>query len=410
MAFFDIINYVAQVDKLLLFLINAVGFELVLWAYVANRYTRPNRLILCGVFYVLLWANADAIGTLAQVFFADKQAPMAALWATRSLYALLSAFFAGFYLFSLNFPARNHYDKSNRGKENLQIAAWTFFFATSFTPLIVGSVAFDASLPWAAWIVPGPLFWVYAAFAFLTLAFSFSELSHNRRFADPGNRALARFTALGAGVFGVSNLVFNVAGSVFGGWMAYLGFFSLFVDYVIVVFLSYLAYQAVREQLFGIKVILVEIFVGLMGASLAVMPFFVGLLWQRALLIILFLLFCCFGYLLVKSTIKEYREKEGLEQKVLERTKELEGAKQNLEETNSALEIRVKARTRELEKLNRTLEEKIASRTNDLEAKIKALETFQRITVGRELKMIELKKEIEFLRATIYKADASASK
>jgi len=175
------------------------------------------------------------------------------------------------------------------------------------------------------------------------------------------------------------------------------------IDYVVLVTLGYVAYQAACERLFGVKVILVEIFVGLMGASLAVMPFFIDYSWQQAFLIVLFVLFCAFGYLLIKSAIKEYREKELLENIVADRTRELENAKQNLEEMNSILEVRVKARTVELERLNQTLEEKVIERTNDLEKKIRDLETFQKITIGRELKMIELKKENERLRAAITK-------
>jgi hypothetical protein len=310
----------------------------------------------------------------------------------------LTVFFAVFYLFSLNFPARNVLDKKRRLRENLIFAFWAFFFVISFTPFIVKDIDFDPMLPLSVWVETGFLFWVYVAAAIIALIASLSELSRNRRFADAMSRQKALSVALGAGVFGIFNLFFNIIGPFFGGRWGYVGFFSLFVDYTIVVLLGFVVYQASRERLFGIKVILVEIFVGLMGASLVVMPFFMGFLWQQAILLVLFTLFCFFGYLLIRSTIKEYREKELLEQKVTERTKELEDAKHNLEEINSVLEVRVQARTRELEKLNRTLEDKVIARTNDLEKKIKDLETFQRITVSRELKMIELKQEIERLR------------
>jgi len=216
--------------------------------------------------------------------------------------------------------------------------------------------------------------------------------------ADAQNRQKLKLAAVAGGFFGVFNLIFNVIMPGIGPISGYVGFFALFANHAIVALLGYAVYLAARDNLSGIKIILVEIFVGLMGASLVVMPFFVDFLWQKTLLILLFLLFCVFGYLLIKSAVKEYREKEMLEQKVVERTKELELAKNDLEETNLMLEARVRSRTKELEQLNETLEEKIDSRTKDLKEKIKDLETFQRITVGRELKMIELKKEIERLR------------
>jgi hypothetical protein len=398
MAFLEIINFSALVSKLLLFLANAVGLELILWAYATNRHTRPGRAFLLGSLYVLLWMDLDFISAQALAFLSPSMSYVAELWAFRGIYALLAVFFAAFHLFSLNFPARNALDKKRHFCGTLIFAFWAFFFVASFTPFIVKDVDFDSALLLSVWVKTGPLFWVYVAAASFALAASLSELSRNRRFADALSRQKALSFALGAGVFGIFNLLFNVVGPFFGGRWGYSGLFSLFADYAIVILLGFVVYQASRDRLFGIKVILVEIFVGLMGASLVVMPFFMGFLWQQAILLVLFTLFCFFGYLLIRSTIKEFREKELLEQKVAERTKELEDTKHNLEEINSALEVRVQARTRELEKLNRTLEEKVIARTNDLGKKIKDLETFQRITISRELKMIELKQELERLR------------
>jgi len=79
-----------------------------------------------------------------------------------------------------------------------------------------------------------------------------------------------------------------------------------------------------------------------------------------------------------------------------------------LEEIKTTLEIRVKARTRELEELNRqleelnkTLEEKVKQRTKELQERVNELERFHRLTVGRELKMRELKEEIKKLRKSL---------
>ncbi len=64
---------------------------------------------------------------------------------------------------------------------------------------------------------------------------------------------------------------------------------------------------------------------------------------------------------------------------------------------NQILEIKVKARTQELEELNLKLEQEVRERTKELRERIEELEKFHQLTVGRELKMRELKEKIERL-------------
>jgi HAMP domain-containing protein len=94
------------------------------------------------------------------------------------------------------------------------------------------------------------------------------------------------------------------------------------------------------------------------------------------------------------STLKELYET--LEGKVQERTKELE-------EARASLEIRVKARTRELKELTERQEEIIEKRTKEIQERMKELERFHRLAVGRELKMIEMKKEMQKLKEELGK-------
>ena len=63
------------------------------------------------------------------------------------------------------------------------------------------------------------------------------------------------------------------------------------------------------------------------------------------------------------------------------------------------MEVRVQARTKELKELAGGLEQQVEKETRELQEKISELERFQKLAVGRELKMVELKNKIKELEA-----------
>ena len=75
-------------------------------------------------------------------------------------------------------------------------------------------------------------------------------------------------------------------------------------------------------------------------------------------------------------------------------TEELREAKDKMEEEKNVLEIKVDARTRELSQLNKELEDKVRERTAEMEKKLRELEKMSKLMVGRELKMVEIKKKL----------------
>jgi len=69
-----------------------------------------------------------------------------------------------------------------------------------------------------------------------------------------------------------------------------------------------------------------------------------------------------------------------------------------LEIAKTSLEIKVKERTQQLKTLMESLEGKVKERTKELQLKIDELEKFERLTIGREVAMVELKKEIKKIK------------
>ena len=90
--------------------------------------------------------------------------------------------------------------------------------------------------------------------------------------------------------------------------------------------------------------------------------------------------------------------KTELEDKVVQRTQELKVA-------NVGLEQGVKERTAELEKLKDSLESTIEQRTTEVREKLAEVERLNQVMINRELKMVQLKKEIANLKGSSLKED-----
>jgi len=104
------------------------------------------------------------------------------------------------------------------------------------------------------------------------------------------------------------------------------------------------------------------------------------------------------GNLKVQAKIKSKTEIGQLAEAFNRMIRDLNKYQVALKEAKDVLEVKVKARTKELEELSTKQEDTIQEKTKQLRKRVSDLERFYRLTVGRELKMIELKKEIQELK------------
>ena len=103
-----------------------------------------------------------------------------------------------------------------------------------------------------------------------------------------------------------------------------------------------------------------------------------------------------YGYFFIKST-----------EKIIEASFSEKMAKEALGESKKVLEVRVEARTKELKELTKGLEGQVKERTKELQKRVTELESFHKLTIGREVRMLGLKKENKELRKKIeeYESD-----
>ena len=102
------------------------------------------------------------------------------------------------------------------------------------------------------------------------------------------------------------------------------------------------------------------------------------------------------GHLETRVYLKTKDELEDLARTFNQIAEDLEKSQAVVKEAKKVIEIKVRARTRELRKTIENLEEEV-------EIKTARLREFEKLTVGRELKMIELKKALRQTQAKIAK-------
>lgn len=367
----DLVNKIAVIS------IDFIGIWLVLWVYFANRKEKINRGFSLMVLSILSWVTFYYLASL------PSQQELASLWLRVAFASVLLFFISSYYFFIIWFLNRKgwylHFGRL--------FLAYGIIFALIliFTDIVIkGTTLFQET------VVPdfSSFFWflIFYSQAFL-LTVVINTLLLIDYFKSPRERKLKiqYFIFGGTFIFAGLNFIFNIILPIFLKIVK----FYYFGSYSVVFLLGFTAYAIVKRELFEIKLVLTVFLIGAIAVLLALDIFlFTEIFSLQILKSIGLITLLFFGYLLVKSVLKEikYREetKRAYDREIQERKK-------------------TEKLSRELRGLNKTLGEKVEEKTKELKKRVEELERFYSLTVGRELKMVELKKRIKGLEEQIKK-------
>ncbi|MFA5742757.1 MAG: hypothetical protein WCX77_03010 [Candidatus Paceibacterota bacterium] len=346
---------ISLINQSIFFSVAIVGLWLAFWVYFSQGEKEVKKYFLL---MVLVWILGE---TTPYYIFKNIRLPGEIISFTPHLViASVFIFFGFFYYFSINFlNEKNRFRGLNKFIPAISIIG---FFLSAFTDLFQKSVTytkeglgFDVVLN-----LQGKFF--FLGFVAIMTLFILSRFLINYLKADRGNKLKIKYFLAGLSIWIAVNLVSNVYFPLIKDTFIY----SSFGNYSIIALFGFTAYAIVRTELFGIKVILTQLLVFGMGMILAALPFFMPNQALQAVTVLIFIIFCLVGYLLIKATLKEMNQKEVLAGMVQDRTKELEQSNEKLEQSKKVAEERAEE-----------------------------LEKWYKLTIGREVRMAELKEKIK---------------
>lgn len=332
-------------------IVSVFTFWLGIHIYSSDKKARANFYFLWLSILLALWL---VFGFLAAMLFTD---PFLCTISAKINYAVVSLFFIPWYFFFVFFPKEI---KRPAILDKIVTLGWVLFALVSlFTDFFIKGTEVGKFGEWGSSVLYGPgLEFFHLAtggFAVLTLLIlikNYFKLSRE-------NKLKTSYLIIGLFLFVLGNLVFNIAFPAIRGDSQYyqLG------DYSVVFIIIFTAIAITKKGLFKARIIATTFFI--LFIFVLLLFDFIFSYQQPSLQIfkgIILLFFIVFAYLLVRGTKIEIKQKE------------------------------------RLSKLNEELENKVRERTKELSDRVVELEKFHRLTVGREIRMVELKKKIKKLK------------
>lgn len=298
------------IHRVVVFLIIALGIFLSFWVLSENRKNRLHQIFFIMTIFVLLWNLFAHLGLFA------INVESAIFWYRLNV-GTVSLFFIATYFFAIYFPKKISENKLL--SKVVILLGGILFFLSTFTSLIVKDTILKE---WGMEIIFGEgKFFFYGVTTILTFLILYIFIKKYFLLSRK-EKLKVEYVLMGIFIFALMNFIFNVGAHIFLGTVRY----QYFADYSAIFFLGFTAYAIAKQKLFEIKVVLTQFLVGLIAILLLVNIIVAETLFEYIWKSGLFIVFLFFGYLLIKSVMREIKQRTET-QKLYEEVNRLSKAK-----------------------------------------------------------------------------------
>ena len=286
-----------MLDLTLLICTIVILFFISLLVLFVNPKSKTNQYFSFWAFFLIVWIFSNYFEN--EPYFQDYRLLLLRIDFTAAI--LLGAFF---YLFCLNFPQAT---SVSRQKKIIIYSPSILLSILSFTNLIIKDIHFhDNTIVFSQ----GYLFLPYFLFFISYIVSGCGELVLKYKKSIWPERIQIFYVVLGFVISAIIAVSINLILPLFVFIPANIARVGI---YGILIFCIFTTLAITRHHLFGIRVILTELLVGVIGLILLIQALTALSFGWRILNSVIFIFFCVFAYYLVKATHQESKRREEAE-------------------------------------------------------------------------------------------------
>jgi len=159
-------------------------------------------------------------------------------------------------------------------------------------------------------LIYGPLYYFcFFPYIIFLLGFCLFIILKGYKKLSAQEKKQLQYFLVGIGIFALFSIVFNIIFPLLTGSDIYYRF----GNYSSIFFVGFTAYAIIAKQLFGVRVILTDLLVGVMGILLLIQVFLAPTLTWRISSLAIFLFFCFLGHQLINYSHEEEKKREEAE-------------------------------------------------------------------------------------------------